>query len=557
MQFQEGATLPTGDRVVKVHIGGFSEVAILEDEISGTRALKRLRNSVLKHGGPTVELLFARECQIWLKKLENAPHVAKALFHYPNLAPYGSVLFMEYVDGLSLGQMRSDLQHLSISQVVRVWHQIAQALAFAHSRNVQHRDLKPSNIMINRHNQVKIIDWGLANVAAVGGSGGFPALTIDYCSPDRRANPSLNDPKDDIYATGVILFECLTGKLPEKWTEPASIKQELEQAQHLLPDILIETLIAMLDAHYPSRRPDAAALVTLLANPTLLKDIEKREIDWPFCPTCHFVAWQKTMAFCPLCASPMYRRVSSSERKGMIRIPAGTFVHGLTEEQATNALHAATAPVNPENVQMLTSLPLQRIFLPAFDIDEFPVTNAQFAAFCQACNYPEPEDLAANKAALPDHPVVHVDWKDALCYALWAGKRLPLSMEWEKAARGSKDARSYPWGDTWKPELCNHNRQLIATRTTPVAEFTSANRDGRSPFLVADMVGNAGEWQADGRQFGLRFIRGGGWSSPCAVNGIITFGVEAEVNYHDRATGFRCAADIVYDEQVISDEQSG
>src|SRR5229473_2863647 len=185
MQFQEGATLSTGERVVKVYIGGFSEVAILDDEISGTSAVKRLRDSVLKQGGSDVEKLFKQECQIWLKELENAPYVAKASFYHRNLDSYGPALFMEYVDGPSLRQVRSDLQRLSISQAVRIWHQIAQALAFAHSRHVQHRDLKPSNILVNRHNQLKIIDWGLANVAAVGGSGGFPALTTDYCSPDR------------------------------------------------------------------------------------------------------------------------------------------------------------------------------------------------------------------------------------------------------------------------------------------------------------------------------------------------------------------------------------
>ena len=112
MQFQQGATLSTGERVVKVYIGGFSEVAILEDEISGTSAVKRLRDSVLKQGGPDVEKLFKRECQIWLRELENAPHVAKASFYHRNLDPYGPALFMEYVDGRSLRQIRSDLQRL-------------------------------------------------------------------------------------------------------------------------------------------------------------------------------------------------------------------------------------------------------------------------------------------------------------------------------------------------------------------------------------------------------------------------------------------------------------
>jgi sulfatase modifying factor 1 len=187
-------------------------------------------------------------------------------------------------------------------------------------------------------------------------------------------------------------------------------------------------------------------------------------------------------------------------------------------------------------------------------VDETPVTNAQFARFVEATGYvafceipPDPRDypgMAPEMAragslvftpppgpvdlngpatwwsftfgadwrkplgldgpdALPDHPVVHIAYADALAYARWAGKQLPTEAEWEHAARGGLDGAAYAWGDdfapegrqmakTWLGEFPHDNRaQPGLERTAPVRSFP-ANGAG-----LFDMIGNVWEWTCD------------------------------------------------------------
>lgn len=549
MTMQTQMVLSTGDQVVSVLRGGFSEVGILNSAAGGRRVVKRIRDDILKAGGDRIVGQFIRECQVWSDDLKNAPYVAQALLAFNQLDSLGPVLFIEYVDGLSLAHLIAGERRLAIAQTVRIGHHIGQALAYAHARRIQHRDLKPTNILINRNNETRVIDWGLA--PAVGGAS-LDALSPDYSSSQRRAQADLNDPRDDIYALGVILHKCLTGELPSPIPNADSVRHALRAAEPMLPDALLDLAVSML-AYHPEDRPTAVQAVELFGRLAGSADLEKREILRPFCPSCRFVSVGKPRE-CPVCLTPMRRRVERPVREGMIRIPAGTFTQGVTSAQATHALDAASMDRSEKTIAQLTS-ESKTVFLPSFDIDEFPVTNSEFAEFCAAVNYPKPERLAGDEKVHPTHPVVHVAWKDALCYALWAGKRLPSSLEWEKAARGDGDTRPYPWGATWDPERCNHSGHLEWKGTTPVDRFTSGASDGRSPFGVADMTGNVGEWMSEGNRYGTRGVRGGAWNRSCAVYGIVTLQMEADVDFHDEAHGFRCAADIVYDEIACAGEE--
>ncbi|MEW6352776.1 MAG: formylglycine-generating enzyme family protein [Pseudomonadota bacterium] len=163
------------------------------------------------------------------------------------------------------------------------------------------------------------------------------------------------------------------------------------------------------------------------------------------------------------------------EVESTVVIPAGAFLMGTDSVQS-----------NDEN------RPQHRVELPAYRIDKYPVTNAQYARFVAATGHRPPSYWENGKipAGQELHPVTLVSWYDAKAYAEWAGKRLPSEAEWEKAARGT-DGRRWPWGDAMDPRRLNTYYNVGAT--TPVTAYPK----GASPYGVMDMAGNVSEWTAD------------------------------------------------------------
>jgi formylglycine-generating enzyme required for sulfatase activity/energy-coupling factor transporter ATP-binding protein EcfA2 len=175
--------------------------------------------------------------------------------------------------------------------------------------------------------------------------------------------------------------------------------------------------------------------------------------------------------------------------------------------------------------------PVHRVSLERFQIARVPVTNAQYYLFVEATRHKPPSHWEDGKVprGLESHPVVNVSWHDAMAYCRWlsevTGKpiTLPSEAQWEKAARGDRDRREYPWGDEWDATRCN-TEELGLGGTTPVGIFP----EGASPCGCLDMVGNVWEWTVslfkgypynaeDGREDletdGFRVSRGGSFAS--------------------------------------------
>ncbi len=155
-----------------------------------------------------------------------------------------------------------------------------------------------------------------------------------------------------------------------------------------------------------------------------------------------------------------------------ILIPAGKFQMGTNLQNADAASH-----------------PMHSVYLKAYRIDKYPVTNAQYARFIAATGHRPPSDWKNGKVQQGEllHPVTMVNWYDATAYAKWAGKRLPTESEWEKAARGT-DGRRWPWGDKMDPARLNTYYNVgSSTKVTTYA-------NGVSPYGVYDMAGNVDEW---------------------------------------------------------------
>jgi len=136
--------------------------------------------------------------------------------------------------------------------------------------------------------------------------------------------------------------------------------------------------------------------------------------------------------------------------------------------------------------------PQHTVTLPAYRIDKYPVTNAQYARFVAATSHRPPSSWKNGR--IPEgeilRPVTLVDWYDAAAYAKWAGKRLPTEAEYEKAGR-STDGRTWPWGNKMDPTRLNTYYNVGSSTNV------DAYPKGASPYGVMDLSGNVNEWVAD------------------------------------------------------------
>lgn len=289
--------------------------------------------------------------------------------------------------------------------------------------------------------------------------------------------------------------------------------------------------------------------------------------------------------------------VPGSNMVNMVLVPAGPFTMGsdLTDQSAVAKDFGLKKPL------YMDEHPKHTVTLPAYWIDKFEVTNAEYLRFVIATNGWVPvtweqtgyllaphllakadsellrriaietfkiesnvEDLDkdalistinSKRQSMDPLPVTGVTWKNANDYCHWLGKRLPTEAQWEKAARGV-DQREYPWGVNWDETKLNAGGgEKWEYGVAPVGSYPA----GESPFKAHDLAGNVMEWVHDwyapypgsnyqSENFGKRFrvARGGGWGgtghyavSHFYRNGFRFF-LDPEAAFSD--LGFRCVA---------------
>ena len=175
--------------------------------------------------------------------------------------------------------------------------------------------------------------------------------------------------------------------------------------------------------------------------------------------------------------------------EGIALIPAGEFQMGRKDGRSDEK-------------------PVHTVYIDAFYMDVYEVTNAQYKKFVDATpqwrkdripsSYHDGDYLRhwsgnSYPSGRGNHPVAYVSWYGAMAYAAWAGKRLPTEAEWEKAARGGLVGQKYPWGDSIDSSKANYGRpwrgQTIPT--TPVGSYAP------NGYGLYDMAGNVWEWCLD------------------------------------------------------------
>ena len=256
----------------------------------------------------------------------------------------------------------------------------------------------------------------------------------------------------------------------------------------------------------------------------------------------------------------------ASSTEGMVLIPAGEFEMGSNDAEVNN-----------------DEQPVHTVYVDAFYMDEYEVTNAEYAAFLNAKGKHTESGktwlyIAARvrieyvagvyraKGGYENHPVTYVSWYGAVAYSKWKGKRLPTEAEWEKAARGNLAGLKYPWGNTIDRNKANYNRHI--GDTTAVGEYTA------NGYGLYDMAGNVYEWCLDGYDSGFyavsssqnplsgansimwildnytgvnssRVLRGGAWHNTAQLVRVAGRANATPVLADSAAVGFRCVRDTV------------
>ena len=187
-------------------------------------------------------------------------------------------IVMELIDGITLKQYMERRGQMDWREALHFVIQIMRALSHAHSRGIIHRDIKPQNIMVLRDGSVKVADFGIACLADAAQTLTQEALgSVHYISPEQARGDRI-DARSDIYSSGVVLYEMLTGRLPFEGDSAVSVAIQHLSSVPLSPRDINENV------------PEALELICMKAmNPNpdrryasaeaMLEDLEKFRKD--------------------------------------------------------------------------------------------------------------------------------------------------------------------------------------------------------------------------------------------------------------------------------------
>lgn len=550
-----------GCRVIKlIGRGGMGEVYLAEH-----LALDRqvaLKTMLPQLGGGRHFERFLREARCCAR----IEHPNVVTIHDAGVVDGIPYLTMQYVPGQNLAELlKSQGGPLPWKYAAKLIRLAARGLEAVHRHGLIHRDIKPSNIMVSADSRVVLMDFGL--VREESGSDltrtdqvvGTPA----FMSPEQCRCKTL-DARSDVYSLGCTFYALVTDALPFSGSMGDVIIQvatgkQAEPAHLANPRVPQEVarVIAKAMAYAPENRyssvadfknaldeilrdrPSAAAVDTVAARSDRVETsvAPRAGVTWRRWSTSRFdqrpglgrwlLVATAVGAFLLLAAGVCRRDLPrSASREGMVYIEEGDVWLG-NERTRLKKLLSTVSPFKDNSVVLaqalnaLTDEEISKKHVSAYWMDEYEVTNRQYAEFVRSTGHDPPEHWP-NKAlpeGLEEHPVVNVAYRDAERYAEWAGKKLPTREQWVRAYRGEWQTL-FPWGDAYLPHNTNCDENNFKS-PSPV----NATPFDKSSFGIYNLVGNVREFIRGDELLAhdeIGLIKGGCFSDH-SVSGVSSF----------------------------------
>lgn len=514
-------------------------------------ALKTIQPGFLEPQDEESSLRFQREAQ------------AAGNLSHPNIVAiyeYGedtgrAFIAMEYVEGRTLGELLKQNHRFALKDIHSILASVLSALEYSHNMGVIHRDIKPGNIMLDETGTVKVMDYGVAHIQSSDMTlTGTIIGTPGYMSPEQLMGEHV-DPRSDLYSTGVVLYELITGERaftgatfssviykvfnndlspPSrlKPTVPGALDGVIERACAKKPDERYPTANEFTTALNEALTPGIVSETTIDETPTMIAGKPETPLGVPtnskpfktviavaviLAIGIALAAWLIKPADEKSVISPVATKTDTFKDcdicPEMEVIPPGQFFQGSSSE--ANGL-PAEQPRRLVNIDYLLA------------VSRYEITRAQFAEFASdtgfkasGCSVYDGTWKTVEKRSWESpgfdqddtHPATCVSWDDAVAYVHWLSKktgrsyRLLSASEWEYIARNGNDI---PKNENQnKRQLCNIANvadqsaegvypgwKVFQCRdnhvhTAPVGSF-KANALG-----IQDMTGNVFEWVAD------------------------------------------------------------
>ncbi|HET7790808.1 MAG TPA: protein kinase [Gemmatimonadales bacterium] len=270
MAVMDGGNLNTGERLGQRYEilavlgrGGMGTVYRARDlELQEEVAIKTLRPELMTDAA----LLERFKDEIRLARRLSDPNIVRT----HDFGEWSGVYYltMEYVEGITVRELLDTRRRLTVPSTLALARQLAHSLAVAHEHGVIHRDIKPQNLLLDAAGVLKVMDFGVARLAerSIGiTEAGLVLGTPSYMPPEQIMAEGV-DARSDLYAAGVVLYECLTGQLPHEAVSMMALiakllNEEVPRPETINPEVppALSALVVKLLAKAPDERIQTAA----------------------------------------------------------------------------------------------------------------------------------------------------------------------------------------------------------------------------------------------------------------------------------------------------------